>query len=119
MKKILPILALFLAGALCAQVANPAANVGQTVTFTVTVATGTPPFTYQWAMIPAGAPAGTQPAPIAGATAASYVVPNVQLTNAGTYFATVANSAGSVTGSTVLTVNAIPPAGPTVLGTVK
>jgi plastocyanin len=79
-----------------AQAAAASATVGQTVTFSVTV-DGTAPFSYQWYK------AGVS---IAGATSASYVISGVQLTDAGTYYAYIANSAGSTTSdNAVLTVN--------------
>jgi hypothetical protein len=79
-----------------AQAAAASATVGQTVTFSVTV-DGTAPFSYQWYK------AGVS---IAGATSASYVISGVQLTDAGTYYAYIANSTGSTTSdNAVLTVN--------------
>jgi plastocyanin len=85
-----------------AQAATDSATVGQTVTFSVTV-DGTAPFSYQW--YKGGAS-------IAGATSASYVISSVQLTDAGTYYAYIANSAGSTTSDdAVLTVN-LPAAAP-------
>ena len=79
-----------------AQAAAASATAGQTVTFSVTV-DGTAPFSYQWYK------AGVS---IAGATSASYVISGVQLTDAGTYYAYIANSAGSTTSdNAVLTVN--------------
>jgi hypothetical protein len=83
-------------GSNSAQAAAASATVGQTVTFSVTV-DGTAPFSYQWYK------AGVS---IAGATSASYVISGVQLTDAGTYYAYIANSAGSTTSdNAVLTVN--------------
>jgi plastocyanin len=79
-----------------AQAATDSATVGQTVTFSVTV-DGTAPFSYQWYK------GGVS---IAGATSASYVISSVQLADAGTYYAYIANSAGSTTSDdAVLTVN--------------
>ena len=83
-------------GSNSAQAAAASATAGQTVTFSVTV-DGTAPFSYQWYK------AGVS---IAGATSASYVISGVQLTDAGTYYAYIANSAGSTTSdNAVLTVN--------------
>ena len=79
-----------------AQAAAGTATVGQTVTFSVT-ADGTTPFTYQWTKNGAN---------ITGATAATYAITNVQLTDAGTYAVAVSNAAGSATSDgAVLTVN--------------
>jgi Zn-dependent metalloprotease len=60
---------------------------GANVTFTV-VATGTPPLSYQWRK---------DGQDLAGATAASLVLNNVQTSHAGTYTVRVSNSAGAVT----------------------
>jgi len=71
-------------------------SVGSSVTFSV-VATGTPTPTYQWRKDSTN---------IAGETAASLALSNVQTTAAGTYTVVVTNTAGSVTSSgAVLTVN--------------
>jgi cyclophilin family peptidyl-prolyl cis-trans isomerase len=59
---------------------------GSNVLFSV-VASGTPPLTYQWKL------SGTA---IAGATSATYVVPNVQAANMGFYSVTVGSGSGSV-----------------------
>lgn len=70
---------------------------GQDAVFTVT-ASGNPTPTYQWRK-------GT--ANIAGATAATYTIPNVQPSHAGQYNVVVSNSAGSVTSNNAtLTVTA-------------
>jgi hypothetical protein len=91
----LTVMALFTSG--FARAATGTATVGQTATFTVT-ADGTPPFTYQWTRNAAN---------IAGATAATYGISNVQLTDAATYCAVVSNSAGATTSdNAVLTVMA-------------
>jgi len=68
------------------------------------VSSGTPPFTYQWYKD------GTA---LAGATADSLVISNVQIAAGGVYSAVVANSAGSATSdNATLTVNSplVPPA---------
>jgi hypothetical protein len=70
-----------------ARAATATATAGQTATLTVT-ADGTTPFTYQWTLNGAN---------IAGATAATYVISNVKLTDAATYSVVVSNSAGSTT----------------------
>ena len=62
-------------------------NQGSNGTFSVTVS-GSPPFSYQW-LFNSNA--------IAGATAASYTLNNIQYTNGGNYSVTAANSAGSAT----------------------
>lgn len=121
MKKHLNLFALLFAGLFFVSLANaqaatpvsPPANVGQKVTFTVTVQSGTQPFNYQWQKTPANAPSGTQPANIAGATAGIFVIPNVQLTDAGTYSVVVSNGAGSTTASDTLVVQLVPPGGAT------
>jgi hypothetical protein len=80
--------------------ATGTAQIGQTVTIGVTV-DGTAPFTYQWQK---------NGAPIQGATSASYVLPQVQLADAGSYTVKVSNPAGSCTSdAAILTVTVIPP----------
>src|SRR5882757_2141802 len=83
------------------QPANASGTVGSTVTFTV-VASGAAPLSYQWQKN------GTA---IAGATAASYTTPAIQVGDDGALFAVaVTNSAGSVTSSnSKLSVTAQPP----------
>ncbi|GFE87752.1 immunoglobulin domain-containing protein [Steroidobacter agaridevorans] len=72
---------------------------GSNVTFSVT-ATGTQPLSYQWQRN------GTN---LAGATAPSYTITNVQASHAGNYAVIVSNSAGSVTSEVAsLTVNSVP-----------
>lgn len=69
---------------------------GTGATFTVVV-TGTAPFTYQWLR---------NNVPLAGVTAASYVIATVTSADAGNYSVTVTNSVGTVTSSAAtLTVN--------------
>lgn len=86
------------------------AQAGKQVTISVT-ASGTQPFTYQWAKVAANAPTGTAPAAIAGATAASLVLTNVTAADAGSYTVTVSNAAGSaVSNQAVLTITQVPPA---------
>ena len=75
------------------------AIVGQAVTFSVT-AVGTAPFSYQWCKNGAN---------ISGATAATYAIASVQLTDAGTYSVIVSNCVGSATsGNATLTVDPAP-----------
>ena len=75
---------------------------GSNATFTV-VAGGTPPFTYQWRFN------GTN---LAGATAATLTVPNVQPEQAGNYSVIVGNAAGSVaSANALLQVNLLVPLG--------
>ena len=77
-------------------------TVGKPVSFAVT-AGGTPPLSYQWRL-------GGNPLP--GATAASLVLTNVQLTQAGVYSVRVTNSVGSIVSSNaLLAVNQMPPCG--------
>ena len=64
--------------------------VGTTATFTV-AATGSDPLTYAWYR--SDAPF----TPIAGATSATYSIPNVQASNVGDYFARVSNGLGNDT----------------------
>jgi hypothetical protein len=69
---------------------------GKSVTFNVQ-ATGGPPLYYQWLQN------GT---PIQGATGSSFVLTNLQLTNAGNYSVVVTNAYGSITSSNAyLTMN--------------
>ncbi len=63
--------------------------VGSTANFMVT-ASGTAPLSYQWRL---------NGAPITGATASNYALPNLQTNNAGTYSVVVTNSAGTATSS--------------------
>lgn len=58
---------------------------GESVTVTVTVATGTAPFTYQWRKNSVDIP---------GATAQDYVIKAISATDAGLYSVRVANKAG-------------------------
>lgn len=63
-------------------------------------ADGTPPFSQQWYFKPAPTPGSTaQPvaAPIAGATGPTYTIVNAVPANAGDYYVTVTNPAGSAT----------------------
>ena len=76
--------------------ANAVRNVGQSVTFTAN-ASGTSPLFYQWTFN------GT---PITGAMAASFTIPAVKLTDAGTYSLIVSNAGGTVASTPAsLTVN--------------
>ncbi|MFL6602056.1 MAG: immunoglobulin domain-containing protein [Steroidobacteraceae bacterium] len=86
------------------QPTNVAVTVGKTATFTV-VASGTEPMTYQWQRN------GTA---IAGATAASYTTPTVQITDDGAMFAVVVtNSSGNATSTSAkLSVAAVSGPGP-------
>jgi hypothetical protein len=86
------------------QPVNAAGTVGSTVTFTV-VASGTDPLSYQWQK------SGNA---IAGATAASYTTPALQISDDGSMFAVVVtNSAGTLTsGNAKLSVTAQPSSGP-------
>ncbi len=69
--------------------------VGASANFTVT-ASGSAPLSYQWRF---------NGAPIGGATASNYALPNLQTSNAGTYSVVVTNTAGTATSSNaVLTV---------------
>ena len=68
---------------------TPAAKtilVGDTVTFTVNVAVGTAPFTYQWRQNQVN---------INGATGTTYHIASAIQANSGTYAVTVTNAAGS------------------------
>jgi hypothetical protein len=87
-----------------AQPVNATGTVGSTVTFTV-VASGTDPLSYQWQK------SGTA---IAGATAASYTTPALQIGDDGAMFdVIVTNSAGTVTSVNArLSVTAQPASGP-------
>jgi hypothetical protein len=71
-------------------------NAGSSVSFTV-VATGSGTLAYQWYKGTTG---------ISGATGATFALTTVAVSDAGSYYVTVTNSAGSVTSSTAtLTVN--------------
>jgi hypothetical protein len=83
-----------------AQPANQTVTAGQTATFTVGPS-GTSPFGYQWIF------KGTN---IPGATAASLVLTNVQISQAGSYSVQVTNAYGSATSSNATLVVNFPPA---------
>lgn len=94
------LLCLFLA--LAANAASLTITEGQGAKITVT-ASGTAPFTYQWAK---------NGVLITGATSATYVVASTTPADSGTYTVVVSNSAGSTTSdNAALTVNikVIPP----------
>ena len=59
---------------------------GKQITISVTVGTGTPPFTYQWMK---------DGQPLTAGTASSYVIAKAALADAGVYNVTVSNPAGS------------------------
>ena len=79
--------------------------VGDTANFMVT-ASGTAPLNYQWQF---------NGAPISGATASNYALPNVQTSNAGTYSVVVTNTAGTVTSSNAALTVLVPAADVAVL----
>ena len=117
MKRILASIFCFLALAFSASAFGQGApvqlagQVGQTATLTVTVTAGTPPLTYVW---------DKNGAIVAGQSASTLVIPNVQLTDSATYTATVSNTAGSTTSnSLVLTITAVPPTGASLTGSCK
>jgi hypothetical protein len=94
----LTILSLYVPPSITTQPSKSSATVGSSVSFTVG-ASGTEPLTYQWQV------GGV---PIAGATTATFTLPNVQVTDAGTYSVVVNNPAGSaVSAGAVLTVPAV------------
>ena len=74
------------------QPANQVAFSGSTVTFSV-LAQGVPPPSYQWFK---------DGVPIAGATAATLVLTNIQLSSAGSYAVTLTNPVGSVTSNAAI-----------------
>ena len=81
------------------QPATQTVTVGETATFNVT-ASGTAPLSYQWRMNSTN---------IAGATADSLVLTNVQPAAAGVYSVIVYNGVGTVTSSNAtLTINSLP-----------
>jgi uncharacterized delta-60 repeat protein len=80
------------------QPSNQTVLEGGTATFTV-MATGTPPLSYQWCF---NAPGATNTTLIASATTATLVLEDVQLEDAGIYWARVWNTAGSATSSLVI-----------------
>jgi Immunoglobulin domain len=85
-----------LAPTITSQPQNQTVNAGTNAVFNV-AATGSAPLAYQWAFN------GTN---ISGATLSSLSLTNVQLTNSGSYQATVSNPAGSATSTSAqLTVN--------------
>lgn len=77
------------------------ASPGQTVTFSYSLAAGTPPFTQQWLK-------GGVPPPVPGTTGATLVLGNVQPADSGTYTVVIVNQWGStVSNNAILTVAAI------------
>jgi len=79
--------------------------VGAAANFTVTAA-GTAPLSYQWRF---------NGAPISGATASNYALPNLQTSNAGTYSVVVTNTAGTATSSNAILTVLVPTADVAVL----
>jgi hypothetical protein len=78
--------------------ATQSLTVGQAATFTVATSAGTAPLYYQWRK------GGTA---IPGAISASYSIPSVQFTDAGSFDVQIANCAGTVTSNpATLTVGA-------------
>ena len=91
--------------AIVADPTNTVATVGNTVTLRVS-ASGSPPLSYQWYF---------NEVPQPGATASNLVLNNVQFTQAGQYYATVANPSSSATSQVAtLTVNAPVPIATTI-----
>ena len=81
------------------QLQSQTVTVGSTVAFSV-AASGSQPLFYHW---------GRNGASISGATGASYTIPNVQTSQAGSYTVVVSNAGGTAASTTaVLTVN-VPP----------
>mgnify|MGYP001446277121 CR=1 FL=1 len=87
--------------------ADTSANqaMGSPVTFSVTVASGTTPFTYQWKKNGVN---------IVGATAATYLIPAVAAGDAGTYTVAVSNKAGATTSDNGVFTLTVAPGGATV-----
>lgn len=79
--------------------------IGGPVTFSVTVASGTLPFTYQWRK---------NGVAIVGATAATYNIPSVAASDVGTYTVVVTNKAGSTTSDNGVFTLTVTPGGATV-----
>lgn len=88
-----------IAPSITTQPASQTANVGGTVTFTVS-ATGTQPITYQWRK---------NGATIAGATSATYVLNSITATDAGTYTVEITNPGGTVTSAGATLTVLVPP----------
>ena len=102
--------ALFAAFAVTAQADQSlTVPVGSPVTFSVTVATGTAPFTYQWSKTVGGVTT-----PIAGATAVSYRIPAVAAADSGTYTCVVSNAAGNATSDNGIFTVLVGPGGVTI-----
>ena len=80
------------------------ATQGTSVTFTVAASGGTP-FSYQWQFNSSN---------ISSATASSYTLANVQLTNAGSYSVVVSNLAGAATSSNATLTVTIPTTPPSI-----
>jgi len=83
--RVLIVVLIAFASGVSVRASTATATIGQTVTFTA-AADGTLPFSYKWI---------ENAAPISGATAATFVINNVQLSDAGTYSVIVSNSVGA------------------------
>lgn len=105
MKSFLLILALFFTTCALAKGATADFPVGKQVTFSVTIATGTPPFTYQWQK---------NGVPIPGATGATHVIAAIAASDAGTYTVVVTNKAGPATSDNGVLTITVNPGGATV-----
>lgn len=80
--------------------ANQMKEVGESLSFTLSVSGGTPPFTYQWFK---------NESPIANANSSRFSIANVQASDVGAYSALVSNSVGSAASdSKAVTVAPIP-----------
>jgi hypothetical protein len=103
------LIALILAVALLALPLNADTSgnqaMGSPVTFSVTVGSGTLPFTYQWKKNGVN---------IVGATAATYTIAAVAAGDAGTYTVAVSNKAGAVTSDNGVFTLTVAPGGVTV-----
>jgi hypothetical protein len=93
------LLTLWAAPALLAQPLSRTNLADSSVTFSVS-ATGTAPLSYQWLF---------NGIPLAGATASSFALGSVQVTNAGSYAIVVTNIAGSITSVTAVLTVWVPP----------
>jgi len=118
MKKLLALFLLTAALAIGQTATSHTASVGKQITFSVT-SDGTPPFTYQWYKAAVGAGTSSASA-ISGATGSSFIIPALSLSDAGTYYVRVSNSAGgAVSDNLVFTVSPLSPTRAQVTVTIK
>lgn len=76
-------------------------NVGESATFTAVATGGHPPYSYHWSKLVVLQPGVTSAQIIPGATAATYIIPSVALTDAGQYFCQAGDGSTQATSAPV------------------